>query len=241
MFYNPPMHKILLVMAHPDDESFLPGGTIAKYASEGVEIHLLCATRGENGQWSAVAPDGRGLGEVREREHREAVKILGIKQLDYLDLIDGEIKNQDIEKLVKKVKEKIKVFKPDVLLTLDLGGISGHLDHIAMAIVATKAFEDLTKVKKLYYYVRTKDQLSQRASLLRRNIVREDNQVTTRIDISKFVDLKIKAAMCHQTQMKDVQRNLSAWKNVVKEDCFILAGSRVETELSETDLFAGIG
>ncbi|MBI4099408.1 PIG-L family deacetylase, partial [Candidatus Microgenomates bacterium] len=84
------MRKILLVTSHPDDESFGPGATIAKYAALGAEIHLLCATRGESGKWSGEKA-AKSLGEARAKEHAAAAKILGIKKIEYLNYIDGHL------------------------------------------------------------------------------------------------------------------------------------------------------
>lgn len=134
------MKRMLVVTGHPDDESFGVGATIAKYAAAGVKIHLLCATRGEAGMWSDVKPEKGGVGPVREREHKRAVKILGVESLEYLGYIDGEISNNDVERIAERILEKLKKFKPDIVLTFDPLGISGHLDHVAMAMAATKVF-----------------------------------------------------------------------------------------------------
>ena len=68
--------RMLVILAHPDDESFAAGGTLAKYAHQGVQVILLCATRGEAGI-SGVNPSEAG--EVRERELRRAAEHLGIE------------------------------------------------------------------------------------------------------------------------------------------------------------------
>src|SRR6266487_7170225 len=78
--------KLLAVLAHPDDESLGFGGTIAKYAAEGVATYLTTATRGERGRFG---PDGkRGepeqVGRVREAELRDAAAVLGIREVSLL-------------------------------------------------------------------------------------------------------------------------------------------------------------
>ena len=85
--------RLMCVMAHPDDESLGVGATLARYRAEGVEIHLVTATRGERGWFGA--PDGNPgleeLGKVREAELREAARVLGLASLAFLDYIDGEL------------------------------------------------------------------------------------------------------------------------------------------------------
>ena len=72
---------LLTVFAHPDDETFSCGGTIAKYASEGVRVVSICATRGEVGQISDPSlATSETLGEVREQELREACRLLGVQE-----------------------------------------------------------------------------------------------------------------------------------------------------------------
>lgn len=85
--------RLLCVVAHPDDESIAFGGTLAKYAAEGIETFLVIATRGERGwlgRWEEY-PGAKALGTIREREVREASQALNIAQLYFLDHMDGEI------------------------------------------------------------------------------------------------------------------------------------------------------
>ncbi len=83
--------KLLAVLAHPDDESFGIGSTLAKYASEGVETYLVCATRGERGRYGEAekSPGMDIVGKAREEELHNAANILGIKEVSFLDYIDG--------------------------------------------------------------------------------------------------------------------------------------------------------
>ena len=88
--------KILVVTAHPDDETFGMGGTLAFYGQQGAEIHLVCATRGEAGE----VPDGmlkedQSIGELREGELRCAAEILGICEVHFLDYRDSGMEGSD--------------------------------------------------------------------------------------------------------------------------------------------------
>lgn len=85
--------KLMCVLAHPDDESLGMGGTLAKYAAEGVETYLVTATRGERG-WFGEEKDYPGpeaLGKMREAELLNAAKELGIREVNFLDYMDGDL------------------------------------------------------------------------------------------------------------------------------------------------------
>src|SRR3954463_7818378 len=89
--------RLMAVLAHPDDESLGFGGTLAKYAAEGVETSLITATRGQRGRFhghardSAEHPGADALSAIRERELREAAAALGITDLTILDYMDTEV------------------------------------------------------------------------------------------------------------------------------------------------------
>ena len=235
--------KLLAVFAHPDDEAFGPGGTLAKYAKEGVEIHLLCATRGERGQWSDESKKEKKIYQVREKELLRSAEILGIKKVEFLDFIDGYLGNAIYHELAKKIIEKINSFKPQVLLTFDRLGISGHLDHIAVSMITTYSFLKTTIPSKLYY-------LCYAQKLYDRKLTKyfiyfpegyRDDEITTRIDYSKYWEIKKSAMMEHKSQMHDVKSLLSRYSKWPKTDHYILQFSRgVKTKFPEADLFSGI-
>lgn len=232
--------KLLAVFAHPDDESFGPGGTLAKYAREGVKIHILCASRGES---------GNGTGETRTKELLEAAKVLGIKEVEFLDFKDGEISNNQYHALAEKISSKIKSFKPQVVITFDLTGGSGHLDHIAVALTTTYAFTRQKVAKKLYYVCGLFFGLpAKTASLFRRKYFiyippgRSDQEITTVIDVSDVWDTKVEAMKKHESQIKDLKNLLKIYKLLPKEERFILFDEKETGQrIKERDLFEGIG
>ena len=85
--------KLLAVLAHPDDESLGFGGTLAKYAAEGIETHLITATRGERGRFGAAGKSGDPIevGRVREAELRAAAMVLGVREVTVLSYPDGDV------------------------------------------------------------------------------------------------------------------------------------------------------
>ncbi len=135
---HPP--RILAVFAHPDDESFCAGGTLAKYAAEGAEIMVVSATRGEAGQIRDVRAATRyTLGQVRECELRLACTRLGIRHAVCLDYGDGTLKAVDSEALTGDIMRIVREFRPNVVITFGPDGAYGHPDHVAIGEATTTA------------------------------------------------------------------------------------------------------
>src|SRR5688572_26805344 len=102
--------SLLAILAHPDDESLATGSTLAKYAEEGVETYLICATKGERG-WMGEEKDNPGLtqlGKIREQELLNAAKVLGIKQVFFLDYIDGDLDQSNPTEAMGKIASIIR-------------------------------------------------------------------------------------------------------------------------------------
>ncbi len=147
--------KVLLaVLAHPDDETFGTGGTLALYARQGVEVHLVCATRGEVGDVDPQYMAGfSSVAEVRESELRCAAGILGLAGVHFLDYRDsgmpGSTNNHHpnalasapLDDVAAKVAHFYNLLRPQVVITFDPIGGYRHPDHIAIQQATTLAFE----------------------------------------------------------------------------------------------------
>lgn len=149
-----PKHTLLAVLAHPDDESFGMGGTLAYYASQGADVYLVCATRGEVGDVAPERLDGFGsIAELRESELRCAAGVLGLAGVYFLDYRDsgmtGSADNthpqalaaQPLEAVTAKVVHYIRQLRPEVVLTFDPIGGYRHPDHVAIHNATVRAFE----------------------------------------------------------------------------------------------------
>ena len=119
--------RLLAVVAHPDDESFGLGALLAEASTAGWSIGVLCATHGEASTLHGVAGD---LHAVRELELRRAAQHLGVSWVRLLDHPDGALADQ-ADTWVDDVAAAVAQFRPDLLLTFDPNGITGHADHIA--------------------------------------------------------------------------------------------------------------
>jgi len=106
--------KLMCLLAHPDDESLGLGGVLAKYASEGVETYVVTATRGERGRFGAgeERPEPEVVGQVREAELRAAAAELGIREVSFLDYVDGELDRADWGEAVAKIVGHLRRVQP---------------------------------------------------------------------------------------------------------------------------------
>lgn len=149
--------RLAVILAHPDDESFGMGGTLAKYASQGVAIHVILATRGEAG---IPGVDPRTAGDIRESEARSACQALGAQGLDFVGFMDRQLTAIPDELAVDRIVEKLQEHRPDIIITFGPDGISGHPDHVAVSRWTTTAFDRLSGLpngpRKLYYLAPSK-------------------------------------------------------------------------------------
>ena len=145
---------LLTVLAHPDDESFGLGGTIALYAQKGYNTYYVCATRGEAGTVDAEHLKGfKDTAEMRTDELMRAAKELGLKDVFFLGYRDSGMPGSDdnknpnaqinhsIDEVAAKVVKYIRELKPEVVLTFDPIGGYKHPDHIHIHKATVLAFE----------------------------------------------------------------------------------------------------
>lgn len=133
--------KLLAVLAHPDDESLGFGGTLARYAAEGVETYLVTATRGEQGRFGPLGKGGNPVevGRVREAELQAAAAVLGIREVSILGYPDGDVDKVEAAIAVGALVSHIRRIRPDVVVTFGPEGAYGHPDHIAISQFTTAA------------------------------------------------------------------------------------------------------
>ncbi len=147
--------------AHPDDETFGPGATLAQYVMKGIRVICVCATRGEAGTVDAEYMKGyKSIAELRTAEMECAMNKLGIDGVLFLGYRDsgmpGSPDNKNpralaaapVEQVAEKVVRIIRELRPEVVLTHDAGGGYGHPDHIAVHNAVVKAFYAANDVKQ---------------------------------------------------------------------------------------------
>src|SRR5262245_19118473 len=182
--------RLMCILAHPDDESLGMGGTLARYAKEGVETFLVTATRGERGRFGdpTVRPPLEVVGKVREAELRAAGRELGIREIHLLDYIDGDLGRADPVEAQRKIARFIRIIKPHVVVTFGPDGAYGHPDHIAISqlaaasvlVAADPGFTDISvveaphRVSKFYFMAWSKPKWDAYQAALKRLVVPVD-------------------------------------------------------------------
>ena len=194
---QPTPNRMLVLLAHPDDESFAVGGTLAKFAHQGVQVILLCATRGEAGIAGVAS---QKAGSIREDELREAAKHLGI-EVYFLDYQDGQLADINPHDLLKHIAAWMDVVQPQVILTFGPDGISGHPDHVTISQVVTQAYDQFYQQGILLYI-----SPSEATALGCGVSIPEttDGQWLVDIDISDYKQEKVRAIQSHVSQSPDL-------------------------------------
>ena len=185
--------RMLVILAHPDDESFAVGGTLAKYAHQDVQIILLCATRGEAGIPGLSSSEA---GDIRERELRKAAEHLGIEV--YLSgCPDGQLANMNPETLLEHIACWIDLVQPQVILTFGPEGVSGHPDHVTISQIVTQAY-DLSYNKGMLLYIRPSEATALGCGVTSSKM--DDGLPQVEIDISDYKLEKVRAIQSHASQ-----------------------------------------
>ncbi len=249
--------RFLFLLAHPDDETFGPGATIAKYAREGAAVHLATATRGEAGMLGdPPVTDREHVGEVRSEELRAAAGILGIAEIHFLGFPDGRLPSVPRERLVERVVGVVRKVRPHVMVGFGPEGVSMHPDHKVMCEVALAAFDRAAGPAwypgqlrsgirpwaplKLYQFEIAEEILAGWDAPLR-GVPGES--LTSFIDTSAVLETKIRAFRCHGTQAKDIRRILDrpGYREFARQETYVLARTRLPgLPLPEDDLLAGV-
>jgi N-acetylglucosamine malate deacetylase 2 len=201
---------ILAVFAHPDDETFLVGGTLCHYARRGYRVELLCLTQGEQGENALAAQtEPAQLSSVRVNELKQACEVLGVELLPVLNLPDGRLTEVGIESLVEIITEAIRLRRPSAVLTFGPDGLTGHPDHIATYQATTLAFEQAARPRTALYYSGLSQQTVESLSDRMEGQLGEiplglrglpETELHFKVDIHHTACYKWEALQCHRTQ-----------------------------------------
>jgi LmbE family N-acetylglucosaminyl deacetylase len=213
---------IAVIVAHPDDEAFFMSGTIAKYTKQGHDVYLLCATKGEEGE-QHTDKDVRQVHEIREEELQESAKILGIKQVFFLGFRDGTLSNNLYHKIADSIIKILNKLKPELIISIEPRGISGHIDHIAISMISSYVFEKLPFVKKIMYFCFSKEVRDSLESYYIYFPPGYKNEEVNHIeDVSDVWEQKMKAIQSHKSQAKDAGRVMKRLNNFPKKEYFLV-------------------
>jgi N-acetyl-1-D-myo-inositol-2-amino-2-deoxy-alpha-D-glucopyranoside deacetylase len=238
------------VHAHPDDESIGTGGTLARYAEEGIRTALVCCTRGEEGQILDPTLDPEEarprLGAIRESELRAAAAILHISELHVLGYRDSGMDgtetnanpsnfiNADAGEAAERLAAVIRALRPQVVVTYDERGGYGHPDHKMAHRITLASIERATRdgaggrgwrVLKLYYTVIALDTLLQLNEQMKaRGLPSPFDAENFSLDIRQFAvpDEAINARIGVSRYQQAVERALRAHRTQIRDDDILL-------------------
>ncbi len=232
------VRRLLLVHAHPDDESISTGGVMARYAAEGAQVTLVTCTRGEEGE---IVPlglrhlgTGKPLADVRTEELAGALAELGVTDHRWLGPYEDSgmmgtpandkataFWNADLDEAAARLAAILTETRPQVVVTYDEHGGYGHPDHIQAHRVTLLACDRAPYLPRLYYLAKP-------------------DRATAVVDVSAYAGRKLAAMAAHRTQLTVDGRTFALSDGVVHEvrdeECFALAHGTDR----ETDLFAGV-
>lgn len=204
------LHRVLVVMAHPDDPDFFCGGTLARWADEGKEIRYLLATSGDTGGIDPTAGP-KQLATQREAEQRAAAQIIGAQELVFLRRRDGHLIS-DLA-LRRQLVRFIRLFRPDILVTSDpLKYYVGdrrinHPDHRAIGDAVLGAVFPAAGNHLCCPEIEHVEGLAPHTP--REILIAVPDQPNYQIDITAFIDRKIEAIRQHKSQFKDPEPSLA--------------------------------
>ncbi len=190
---------LLAVFAHPDDETFRPGGTLALLARQDVQVVVMTFTRGGAGSCGdppLCLPDE--LPAVREAELRCACSVLGIQPPRVLDYADGQLQQADAELMIAHILSIVNEIRPQVWLSFGPDGLSSHPDHIAAGQWAAEAFRRAEGGAALYT-VAVPRSLKEKLDMRQVHAV-PDDAIALSVDVASVWETKLAAMRCHATQ-----------------------------------------
>ncbi|NPV75096.1 MAG: PIG-L family deacetylase [Anaerolineae bacterium] len=220
--------KVLVIFAHPDDETMLCGGTLALLRRQGAQIHYLCATRGEGGEvGEPPLCEREQLGAVRAAELACAVQALGGGKLEFMGFVDPTVGPGDtlypftdkLEKFEDEILQAVRRIQPDVVLTHGSNGEYGHPAHKIVHQAVVTALKKNTSGHMLLYTFQAAF-----AAHPKPRIMNRDDPADLVLDITPALQAKTQATLCHRTQhalfvrnaSRDAGRQLSVPEIVVK-------------------------
>jgi LmbE family N-acetylglucosaminyl deacetylase len=211
---------LLLVLAHPDDESMGTGGMILRHTRNGIPTHLICATYGEKG-WlgKPVGAKPEDLGEIRARELESASEALGLAGVELWDYPDGGLAQAERQEMTQRIWEHISNVRPRAVVGWGPDGSYGHPDHIAIGACTDAAVSAMTEGERPALYHLANDQQladfyheAQRLTASPNGmqmIVQDHVDLVVELDPDEVM-MKLRAIECYPSQLQD-------WRIALKE------------------------
>jgi LmbE family N-acetylglucosaminyl deacetylase len=191
----------VVLFAHPDDAEFMCGGTVARWANEGCQVHYVVATDGSAGS-NEPGTTREGLRPIREREQRAAAEILGVSSVTFLGELDGHLEVNLATR--KKVCREIRRLRPEVIVAPDPSrlwsgeGYINHWDHKQAGLLALTAVMPDAPTRPMFSELEDEGLEPYEVP----NLWLAMNEAGTFVDITETIDTKLRALAAHESQLK---------------------------------------
>lgn len=252
--------RVACVFAHPDDDTYGVGGSLAAHAEDDLELTVIMTTSGEAGQIADPSLATREtLAAVREVENRESWSALGLEPtIHFLRYPDGGVAEVPQEALVAVYLAILQDARPDVVVTFGPDGVTGHSDHVGVGAAATAAFHAARAggadgFARLLHVCIPGSRLDRFNELLRERGMPPidptqpfqprgvpDETVGVLVDCSAVYESKLEALRRHRTQAEMQDVPFEVWREVLATEAFVLAFPERERDRVLTDLFEGL-
>jgi len=225
------MKKVIFgIFAHPDDEAFGPSGTLLMEKASGSEVHLICVTAGESG----MNPDGHeDIALVRLEEWKKAGSLIGADSMHHLGYKDGHLCNVNYHQVAEKIDEIIRQTIRDrngievEFMSIDMNGITGHLDHIFVARVACYVFCNLKEKDSRFSRVRLACLPREWApksncDWLYMDAGRTPEEISEVVDAREHLETIYEIMRAHHTQRSDAETHIKKRGELVAVNHFLV-------------------
>jgi LmbE family N-acetylglucosaminyl deacetylase len=206
------VHRVLVIMAHPDDPDFTCAGTAILMARQGIEVTYMILTNGDKGNHNPEITRNQ-LIAMRKIEQRAAAELSGVKQVLFMGEEDGFLR--PTRAIRKRVTREIRRIRPEVIICphpdryLVGDGYINHPDHRNAGLVALEAIFPAADNPMFYPDMADEGYLPHKISQL---YVHGDAEPTVQVDITEAMDLKIQSILCHKTQIANPEEAPTRWK-----------------------------
>ena len=246
--------RLMCFTAHPDDECGAFGGALMMADQRNVETSVVCLTEGRAGSHRGNARNDDELAQLRRQEFAAALRVLGVDHGEVLAYPDGGLLRQDFGAVTTVLVERIRRFRPHVVLTFGGdGNVNLHPDHTMVSFFSTAAFhwagrtnfapEQLAagllpfRAQKLYYaaapfLANPNPEEARKITLMPASLV---------LTLGNLKGKKLEAFMQHKTQAEMLAKVKVVFEETGDEEKYLLAAARgFPSSPLETDMFAGI-
>jgi LmbE family N-acetylglucosaminyl deacetylase len=251
------VRRVACVFAHPDDDTFGVGGSLALHAQDELELTVILATSGEAGRIADASLATRDeLGLVREAEDLASWRALGLEpDVRFLRHPDGGLGQLPRQGLVEQLRSIFEERAPEVVVTFGPDGVTGHPDHVAIGAAATDAFDTATAdvpgafLRLLHVAIAARDLDRLNQGLRARGLQPIDStqpfmprpvpdyEIGLRVDCTGVLDRKLEALREHKTQSELEDLPFDLWPDLLGTEAFVVAlperspGDPVATDL----------